>query len=673
MRRKMILLSVLVLLMLIAAAPLMSLAVKAKVNGEESRVATTDVQPAGVVFSEGFEGAFPGTAWSVGDSNSVNGYDYWDDTSYRAHAGSWSGWCAQVGSQTTATTIFTETFEGAFPGTAWTVGDWASLNGYDYWDDVSARAHAGSWSGWCNGYPDPYATNYDDNMNAYMYRAIPVSLSGYSTVYLSYYYYCRCESGYDYLQVMYWTGSTWTYADTHTGDLGNYWYYSSVSIPTTATYVGFRFYSDSSISGLIGAYVDDVQLYGYKNNSNVHMYDLNMNAYMYRYASLSAYSSATLSYYYWLNSESGYDYLRVMYWSGSTWYYIDSRTGNSGGWQYSSVSIPTTATYVGFYFYSDSIIASYEGAYIDDVSLVGTTTVANSVQHQYDNYMDAYMYRAVDLSAYSSATLSYYYWLNSESGFDTLRVEYYSGGVWYYVDSHTGNLGGWLYSSVSIPTTATYVGFIFHSDLSVTYEGAYLDDIVLTGTTATYSATINAYCNTEAAYVSVPITKDGSPTGYNTAYTFTGLTGTHTFTVPSKDAMGHHFKQWSTGSTGTTITVSSAGTYTAYYETPSIDIWTNKATYTIGETMYVYVQVRNIGPATPVRAIIKLGLPGGGTYGPLLDMTTTLPASFNSGTYLWNSFTIPTAPHGTYTWIAELRNPTTNALISSDTWTWTLS
>jgi hypothetical protein len=79
------------------------------------------------------------------------------------------------------------------------------------------------------------------------------------------------------------------------------------------------------------------------------------------------------------------------------------------------------------------------------------------------------------------------------------------------------------------------------------------------------SITIDAYCNTEGVYISVPITMDGSPTGYNTPRTFTGLTGTHTFTVPSSDANGHPFKQWSTGSTSTTITVSS-GTYTAYYQ-----------------------------------------------------------------------------------------------------------
>ena len=82
----------------------------------------------------------------------------------------------------------------------------------------------------------------------------------------------------------------------------------------------------------------------------------------------------------------------------------------------------------------------------------------------------------------------------------------------------------------------------------------------------TYSVTINAHCNTEGAATNVAITMDGSPTGHSTPYTFTGLTGTHTVTVPNTDTMGHPFKQWNTGETTTTITVTGSTTRTAYYE-----------------------------------------------------------------------------------------------------------
>jgi hypothetical protein len=87
-----------------------------------------------------------------------------------------------------------------------------------------------------------------------------------------------------------------------------------------------------------------------------------------------------------------------------------------------------------------------------------------------------------------------------------------------------------------------------------------------------YDAAIKAHCITESADVNVPIVMDGSPTVYTTSHTFTALTGSHTFTVPNTDVYGHPFKQWSTGSTSTTITVSSGGTYTAYYEQPSYSV-----------------------------------------------------------------------------------------------------
>jgi len=97
------------------------------------------------------------------------------------------------------------------------------------------------------------------------------------------------------------------------------------------------------------------------------------------------------------------------------------------------------------------------------------------------------------------------------------------------------------------------------------------DNLYVDGTvqiTPTYNVTIKAHCNTEGVDVAVSITMDGNPTGYTTPYTFTGLTGTHTFTVPDTDPNGHPFKRWSTGETSTTITVTEGGTYTAYYEAP---------------------------------------------------------------------------------------------------------
>jgi parallel beta-helix repeat protein len=111
-------------------------------------------------------------------------------------------------------------------------------------------------------------------------------------------------------------------------------------------------------------------------------------------------------------------------------------------------------------------------------------------------------------------------------------------------------------------------------------------------------------------------------------------------------------------------------TLTVYVAT--ITIWTDKTVYHVGETMKVYVRVKNGGSALPVRAIITLKLPSGDLY-TVLNMTTTLPANYDSGDVLWNTFIIPTASLGNYTWIAELRNPATGALISQSTSAWSLA
>jgi len=86
----------------------------------------------------------------------------------------------------------------------------------------------------------------------------------------------------------------------------------------------------------------------------------------------------------------------------------------------------------------------------------------------------------------------------------------------------------------------------------------------------TYSVTISSVLDDTVNGVSVLITKDGVQTGFYTPYTFTGLSGTHNFTVPYADSNSHPFSRWSsntpTDSAFNTITVSSGDTYWAYYD-----------------------------------------------------------------------------------------------------------
>jgi hypothetical protein len=452
------------------------------------------------VWTEDFDTYdFPGSDWTVGDWTPANGPDYWDDTNYMGHDSTWSCWCAEIGTQSSGSTvtIWSEGFEGAFPGSHWVVDDLNTNSGLDYWKDTSYRSHSGSWSGWCAQTGDQHETNqansnvhnYDDDMDAYMYRS--ASLSGYSSVSLSYSYWLDCEQNYDKLQVLYFDGS-FNYIDAHTGN-SNGWQSSTVSIPTSAIYVGFYFYSDNSIHNYEGAYVDDITLTGTSQeipNNSARQYDNYMDSYMYRSASLSGFGSASLSYWYWLDCEPDYDYLQVMYYSSGSWNYIDKHTGYSHGWQSSTVSIPTSATQVGFYFHSDESNNIREGAYVDDATLTGYD-LRNELAHQYDNDQNSYMYWSVNLAGYNSVSLSYWYWDNCERNYDYLQVIYYSSGAWQYIDTHSGDSGGWQSSTVSIPTSATQVGFYFHSDESnYNYEGAFIDDILLEASNPSYVLTV---------------------------------------------------------------------------------------------------------------------------------------------------------------------------------------
>ncbi len=90
-----------------------------------------------------------------------------------------------------------------------------------------------------------------------------------------------------------------------------------------------------------------------------------------------------------------------------------------------------------------------------------------------------YMTRSVNLSGCSSATLKFYIWQYTESGYDYLRVQYYSGSTWTTAWQRAGNYQTWSQQSVNIPTTATQIRFWFYSDGSIQNTGVFIDDVVL--------------------------------------------------------------------------------------------------------------------------------------------------------------------------------------------------
>jgi len=106
----------------------------------------------------------------------------------------------------------------------------------------------------------------------------------------------------------------------------------------------------------------------------------------------------------------------------------------------------------------------------------------------YNASTDTIMYHDVDLSGYVAGVLDLQYWLETQSAADFLHIGYYIGTTWYWPWSSSIDTTGFELLSDNIanpngfliPNTATRIGFLFSADDTTQYEGAYIDDVVLT-------------------------------------------------------------------------------------------------------------------------------------------------------------------------------------------------
>jgi hypothetical protein len=86
---------------------------------------------------------------------------------------------------------------------------------------------------------------------------------------------------------------------------------------------------------------------------------------------------------------------------------------------------------------------------------------------------------------------------------------------------------------------------------------------------ATYNVTIDAL-DYKLGGVAVLVSLDGENAVFTTPHTFTGLSGIHTFSVPNADIYLTPFDNWNYSRwMETTLTISSGGTYIAYYIGPA--------------------------------------------------------------------------------------------------------
>jgi len=102
-----------------------------------------------------------------------------------------------------------------------------------------------------------------------------------------------------------------------------------------------------------------------------------------------------------------------------------------------------------------------------------------------------------------------------------------------------------------------------------------------------------------------------------------------------------------------------------------ISIYTDKYTYSSGDTMHVGLNITNpFDCAIHVCVTIWLEKPIGPIVMLLHAHNVTLPAGFTYSNPNFRSFLLPSIPDGVYTWHAALLNPTTHSIIDEDTAEW---
>ncbi len=169
-------------------------------------------------------------------------------------------------------TIFSDDFEGAFPG-SWLVGDTNPEGGEYHWGQRQCRAYSGLYSAWiAGGGADGSAlacgSTYPDNMESWLVYG-PFSLEDATAAELTWKLWLDTEPEYDNL---WWGVSTDGEQFVATGASGDSqgwidWTFDLNDVPDIGTVLGqpqvwvaLIFVSDADINVAEGCYVDDVVL-----------------------------------------------------------------------------------------------------------------------------------------------------------------------------------------------------------------------------------------------------------------------------------------------------------------------------------------------------------------------------------------------------------------------------
>lgn len=165
-------------------------------------------------------------------------------------------------------TIFTESFEGVWPG-PWIAGDQDLNDGLDYWGITDERREEGLFSLWAaqvgtnseNGLPNSVNRYQDDSMNAFL-RLSLANLAGYSQVTLRFDRWVEMGTG-DSLSVQVKSAGGWFTLWSVQGPFSQDWTTTTLNIPLSSESLEFRYVSaPEHIANLEGTYIDNIILLG---------------------------------------------------------------------------------------------------------------------------------------------------------------------------------------------------------------------------------------------------------------------------------------------------------------------------------------------------------------------------------------------------------------------------
>jgi len=316
-----------------------------------------------MVFDVGFEPGSTEGLWTAFDENPSSGEVTWAIDNYHSSSGSSSLWCGGIPS---STTLYSENFNFVlwlgWPA-GWTLqsdgsntSPWThigSSGAYSIYCDTGGQTGIKEWAHYGSVDTSSAGELY---LNFWMNYTVTSALSGQRARVL------YSTDGSTFYTMKEWAAPT----GSSVSIIGD----QSIEFPDAAKvstmYFAFIFEGDYN-----GAWtIDDIELLDLDFN-----YTDDMEAFTCRPVDLLGYDSVEMTFDYYMETELDFDEFGPAYHTPSGWSVPLTFTGDQLTWTTYTVSIPTDADYVGFYFESDFMVIDH-GVWVDNVQLIGRCDLA---------------------------------------------------------------------------------------------------------------------------------------------------------------------------------------------------------------------------------------------------------------------------------------------------------